>query len=321
MVVPPSTRLNTIGAWDASTTPRPSTVTRNLPGLTSASAGASRRRGRPPSPLGLDLDLDACRFLLGEQSGPETVAPRTSRTVAAFNPSESDMDLRTSLTSDAADPGTSVRTVTYRTAAPIVESASSGGSTRSGHQVSARRRAARRSGPGPGDEPFAEPVAGPRQAALDRPDRPAQVPGRLLVGASFEVAEDHRGPITLGEPFDLLVEHSRQVVAGTRMPDCFGGRRRLPFVPTPAGRGRPRHTRRSGRRPDGARGPGNPGPRGCGPSGPGPGRWPGRHPARRAGRSARPGRPGGPSGRAARPATAKASSAASPRPVAKRSRS
>ena len=62
------------------------------------------------------------------------------------------------------------------------------------------------------DQPIAEPCATARQPALDRPDRPAQMPRRLLVGAALEVAEDHRRPVPLGEPVDLLVQQPLQLV-------------------------------------------------------------------------------------------------------------
>ena len=52
-----------------------------------------------------------------------------------------------------------------------------------------------------------------RLPALDRSDRPAQMPRRLLVGATLEVAEHHRCTVALGEPVDLLVEHSPQLVS------------------------------------------------------------------------------------------------------------
>ena len=53
---------------------------------------------------------------------------------------------------------------------------------------------------------------------------------RLLVAAPFEVAEDHRRAVALGEPVDLLVERAAQLLAhrgAADRPRC----RRAPFVP------------------------------------------------------------------------------------------
>ena len=87
------------------------------------------------------------------------------------------------------------------------------------------------------DEPVAKPFPSPGQPALDGADRPAQMPGRLLVGASFEVAEDDRHPEPLGQSVDLLVQHRPQVVVrlGVGSRGRQGG---IPLVLAPAGRGR-----------------------------------------------------------------------------------
>jgi len=61
-------------------------------------------------------------------------------------------------------------------------------------------------------EPMAQPLAAARVAALDRPDRPSQVARGLLVGSPLEVAKDHGRPETIGQPVDLFVENSPEVV-------------------------------------------------------------------------------------------------------------
>ena len=49
-------------------------------------------------------------------------------------------------------------------------------------------------------------------AALDRADGPAQMPCRLLVAASFEIAEHNGCPIMLGELFDLGVKETIEII-------------------------------------------------------------------------------------------------------------
>ena len=61
-------------------------------------------------------------------------------------------------------------------------------------------------------EPVAQPFSRPRQSALDRSDRPAQVPRCLLVRMPLEIAENHRHAEALGQPVDLLMQHVPQVV-------------------------------------------------------------------------------------------------------------
>ena len=132
------------------------------------------------------------------------------------------------------------------------------GAERGGEQPGVRGKAA-------AAEPIAKTFPPARLPALDRPHRPAQMPRRLLVGASLEVAEDQRRPVALGEPVDLLVEHPPQLVA-----DLVRG---SPASTSPrdvragaAGRPMTGHTTRCGRPLDGARGRENPAPRVPGPS-------------------------------------------------------
>jgi len=61
-------------------------------------------------------------------------------------------------------------------------------------------------------EPMAEALAAARVAALDRADRPSQMARGLLVGNTLEIAKDHGRPKTIGQPVDLFVEHSSEVV-------------------------------------------------------------------------------------------------------------
>ena len=131
------------------------------------------------------------------------------------------------------------------------------------------------------EQPVAEPFPAPRLPALDRPYRPAQVPRRLLVGASFEVAEHDRRPVSARgagrSPRGAAAPARRRL-------DAASLRRARPHL-VRAGADGPRptgHTRPSGRPPDAARDPANRGPRALGPCGPGPGTWPGRRPGRRA---------------------------------------
>ncbi len=61
-------------------------------------------------------------------------------------------------------------------------------------------------------ESVAEFFAASRLPALDRADRPAQMPRRLLVAASFEIAEHNGRTITLGEHFDLGVKETIEII-------------------------------------------------------------------------------------------------------------
>ncbi len=85
-------------------------------------------------------------------------------------------------------------------------------------------------------KPVAESFAPSRLAALDRAERPAEMPGGLLVAASLEIAEDHGCPITLGQLLDLFVEQTIEIVVvhGVRLRSRRG---RALFVPSPAGGG------------------------------------------------------------------------------------
>ena len=55
-----------------------------------------------------------------------------------------------------------------------------------------------------------QPLAGAMQPALDRPDRAAEPPRRLLRRQALQVAEHHRRPIPAGQPGDLLVDRRPQ---------------------------------------------------------------------------------------------------------------
>ena len=76
--------------------------------------------------------------------------------------------------------------------------------------------------PGPPLEPalFAAGQAGEQQgpAALqpppDRSRRPAQLAGCLVLRAPFQAAQDHRQPVHLRQPLDLLVEQGKQLAGG-----------------------------------------------------------------------------------------------------------
>ena len=95
------------------------------------------------------------------------------------------------------------------------------------------------------EQAVAEASAAPRQPALDRADRPAQVPRGLLVGAALEVAEDDRRAVTFGEPVDLLVQQPLQLDVAARGGSPARRHRRAPLEATVAG----------GRRPGARRGP------------------------------------------------------------------
>ena len=78
-----------------------------------------------------------------------------------------------------------------------------------------------------------------RQPALDRADRPAQVPRRLLMGAALEVAEHHRRAVPLGQPLDLLVEEPLQLDVATRRVSRVPAFGRVLFEATAGGRRSP----------------------------------------------------------------------------------
>ena len=80
------------------------------------------------------------------------------------------------------------------------------------------------------------------------------MPRGLLVGATFQVAEDHGDPEPLGQPVDLLVQHVLQVVV---ILDVRGPRleRPRPARACAVGPRRSEHTRPSAGPPDGATGP------------------------------------------------------------------
>ena len=171
------------------------------------------------------------------------------------------------------------------------------------------------------EQPVAESFPAPRQPALDRPDRPAQMPRRLLVGAALQVAEHHRRPVAFGQPVDLLVEQPAPARRRAPTRASLHRARRMPFVPCAAGRRPTGHTTRSDRPPDAARGPANPAPRARGPS-----RTRTRNVAWKAswvscGSASTPRQTRSTIGPCRSTRTAKASSAASPRSVANRSRS
>ena len=62
------------------------------------------------------------------------------------------------------------------------------------------------------DQPATQNLSRPRQAALDRSHRPAQVPGCLLVSEALQIAKHYRHAVPLRKPVDLLVEHCREFV-------------------------------------------------------------------------------------------------------------
>ncbi len=64
------------------------------------------------------------------------------------------------------------------------------------------------------DESVVEPSSSPGEPALDRADRPAELPGGFLATLAFEVAEHDRLPEAAGESPELLVDDPRQIGAG-----------------------------------------------------------------------------------------------------------
>ena len=85
---------------------------------------------------------------------------------------------------------------------------------------------------------MAEALAAAEEPALDRAHRPAEVPRGLFVGAAFQVAEDDRRAIALGEPVDLLVQQPLQLEVPLG-PGLLRGDRRVAFEAAVAGGGRP----------------------------------------------------------------------------------
>ena len=79
------------------------------------------------------------------------------------------------------------------------------GGERRGQQ--APRRARPRAGPAATGA-----VAAPRQPALDRADRAAELRRGLLVRLALEVAEDHRGPVPRRQPLELVVDRRAQLL-------------------------------------------------------------------------------------------------------------
>ena len=126
---------------------------------------------------------------------PETVAPRTSRTEATFDHRVNDMALRTPCASDesrSSNGGLARDKLNDRAGRGFDQGRRDDG-IRAGENETASEQADVRSQPEPA-KPVAESFAPPRLAALDRAERPAQMPGRLLVAASLEIAEDQRAP-------------------------------------------------------------------------------------------------------------------------------
>ena len=154
------------------------------------------------------------------------------------------------------------------------------------------------------DQAVAELLPAAVEPALDRPQRPAELPRGLVERALLQVAEHDRGAVALGQPPQLGVDRGREVEVGARpvgMPHRAGARtigvRGSGAGPRPSGATtRPDGPRRAARgRPTRAYGSSRPG-------GAGPGTSPGTRRRPRAGRPARPGRRAAPSARAARSA-------------------
>ena len=59
-------------------------------------------------------------------------------------------------------------------------------------------------------EPSPEPFASPGLTALDRPDRTAQLTGRLFVRQPLQVAEDHGRSVVFGQQADLFEDFPSQ---------------------------------------------------------------------------------------------------------------
>ena len=61
-------------------------------------------------------------------------------------------------------------------------------------------------------EPITQPIPAPSLAALHGSDRPAQMPGRLLMAMPLEIAQDQRGTEAFGQTLDLFVEQAFEPV-------------------------------------------------------------------------------------------------------------
>ena len=79
---------------------------------------------------------------------------------------------------------------------------------------------------------IAESLATSGLPALDRTDRPPQMPGRLLVRASLQVAKNDGRPVPFGQLLDLLVKPRLGIVA-IHVALLLSGRGCAPFVPPP----------------------------------------------------------------------------------------
>ena len=86
-------------------------------------------------------------------------------------------------------------------------------------------------------EPGSQQVTRPGEPALDRPDRPFEEGGHLLVRLPLQVAEDDGLAIFLGESADLLMQHGPELVpCGVVVVTRGQHRRALPFPSVTPGR-------------------------------------------------------------------------------------
>jgi hypothetical protein len=125
-----------------------------------------------------------------------------------------------------------------------------------GAGAAGRRRAARHLNGGEGGgqyqaaarQPLLQPRPAAFQAPLDRPGRPAELAGRLFLGAAFQVTQDDRQPVDLRQALHLLVHDVDQFAGrnpgqriGPRVYRVRDRRRTGEGAPCPGGSGLERH--------------------------------------------------------------------------------
>ena len=175
--------------------------------------------------------------------------PRTSRSAASSKRGTSDLGSAAG-SSNAATPGETAPTspAWTRIAESTVDSTRREGTTSARTAFCAKREAssAGRERQASACQPGSQQVTRPGEPALDRPDRPFEEGGHLLVGLPLQVAEDDGLPIFLGESADLLVQHGPELVPGDVVVVTRGQHRRaLPFPSVTPGRVGLRSNRRA----------------------------------------------------------------------------
>ena len=253
MVDCPSTLFTTFQEFWVATIPDSDTTPWSLPGLTVNAGSRRTRHFRLARALG--RAHQAWPALYGQIPPHRRRVPAPPTLVHLAT----NIALSIAPVSVAIDPAGIVLAVASPLATRAVESMSVGSFRPILPSSSAATAIRLSSGASPRREAFTQVLSPLCQPALDRTDRPPQVASRLLVSATFEIAEDHRYSKALGKPLDLFVQD---------LPEVVDGRGRLVFDPDggfPSKRRRWaaafRATRRCGRQLGAAMDRSNPAPR------------------------------------------------------------